>query len=202
MRALALWVAAAAGAAGCLHDTEFRCMQDADCGAGGTCESVGFCSAPDPQCATGHRFSDSAGQGLSNACVPAAAMNLGRCPADHVAVGSSGHRYKQLAAMSWDQARTTCEQSSAAAYLLIPDSAGELQDLASIVNPPFWVGLDDQVAHGMFATVKNAPAMFLPWAMGEPSTRTGRDCVRASSATAIATDVCSTRRAAVCECEP
>lgn len=59
-------------------------------------------------------------------------MSPGRCPADYVAVGSSGHRYKRLGAVSWDQARAMCEQGSAATYLLIPDGATELADLAMV----------------------------------------------------------------------
>jgi len=121
---------------------------------------------------------------------------------DYVAVGSSGHRYKRLGAVMWDQARAMCEQASAATYLLIPDDAAELADLATIASPPFWIGLDDLAAPGKFMTVKSVPAMFLPWASGEPSAQLGRDCVRATSATQIATDVCSNRRAAICECEP
>ena len=193
---------AAAAATGCLRDTEFRCMQDADCEAMGHCESVGFCSVGDAGCATGRRFSESAGQGLASTCVPATAGSAGRCPADHVAVGSSGHRYKQLGAVSWDQARAMCEQASTATYLLIPDDATELADLAAIAKPPFWIGLDDLAAPGAFMTVKNVPATFTPWAAGEPRTRSGADCVRATSATQIATDQCSTPRPAICECEP
>jgi hypothetical protein len=197
---LAIGIAlAAAGTAGCLRDTEFKCTQDVDCEATGRCEPNGFCSVADAQCATGRRFSESAGQGLASTCVPAT-VGLGRCPADYVAVGSSSHRYKQLAAVSWDQAKAACEQASAAAYLLIPDDAAELQDLATVASPPFWIGLDDLAVRGMFMTVKNAPATFLPWASGEP--RSGRDCVRAISPTQIATDTCGNRHAALCECEP
>jgi hypothetical protein len=201
MRWAALGLAAVA-ATGCLRDTAFTCIQDADCEAMGHCEAVGFCSVGDAGCATGRRFSESAGQGLASTCVPATAGSAGRCPADHVAVGSSGHRYKRLGAVTWDQARAMCEQASAATYLLIPDDAAELAGLATIASPPFWIGLDDLAAPGTFMTAKNVRAAFTPWAMGEPSTRAGADCVRATSATQIATDLCSTRRAAICECEP
>lgn len=198
MRWAALGLAVAA--TGCLRDTEFKCMQDSDCEAMGRCEAVGFCSVVDARCTTGRRFSESAGQGLASTCVTPSAGSAGRCPMDHVAVGSSGHRYKRLGAVTWDQARAMCEQASATTYLLIPDDATELTDLATIASPPFWIGVDDLAAPGRFMTVKNAPAVFLPWASGEP--RSGRDCVRANSATTIATDVCGTARAAICECEP
>jgi hypothetical protein len=198
MRWAALGLAVAA--TGCLRDTEFKCMQDSDCEAMGHCEAVGFCSVVDARCATGRRFSESAGQGLASTCVTTGAGSAGRCPMDHVAVGRSGHRYKRLGAVTWDQARAMCEQASAATYLLIPDDATELADLATIASPPFWIGLDDLAVPGAFMTVKNVPATFTPWASGEP--RSGRDCVRANSATTIATDVCSTPRPAICECEP
>lgn len=198
MRGLAICTAlAAAGAAGCLHDPGFKCLQDADCGMGGTCEPIGYCSIANAQCTgTGRSFSDSAGQGLSNTCVPAL-----QCPADYVAIAGSLHRYKRIpAAVSWDQARIQCAQAGAAAYLLVPDDATELKNLATVASPPFWIGLDDQATAGRFVTPKNAPAMFLPWASGEP--RPGEHCVKASSGTQIATDLCSAKHAAVCECEP
>ena len=197
MRGLAICSAlAAAVTAGCLHDPEFKCLQDADCGAGGTCEPIGYCSVANAQCAgTGRSFSDSAGQGLSNTCVPVL-----QCPPDYVAIAGSLHRYKRLPAVSRDQARTQCAQAGAAAYLLVPDDATELRNLATVASPPFWIGLDDQATPGRFVTPKNVPATFLPWASGEP--RPGEDCVRASSAIQIATDLCSAKHAAVCECEP
>jgi lectin-like protein len=192
----------AVAATGCLRDTEFKCTQDSDCDAMGHCEAVGFCSVVDGQCATGRRFSESAGQGLASTCVSATVGNAGRCPMDYVAVGSSGHRYRRLGTVSWDQARAMCEQASAATYLLIPDDATELAGLATIASPPFWIGVDDLAAQGTFMTVKNVRATFTPWATGEPSARSGADCVRAISAMEIATDLCSSRRAAICECEP
>lgn len=193
---------AVAATTGCLRDTEFKCTQDSDCEAMGHCEAVGFCSVVDASCTAGRRFSESAGQGLAGTCVSAPMGGPGRCSADYVAVGSSGHHYKRLGMVSWDQARAMCEQAGAATYLLIPDDATELAGLATIASPPFWIGLDDLGTPGKFMTVKNVPATFTPWATGEPSTRSGRDCVRASSATQIATDLCGTQRAAICECEP
>jgi hypothetical protein len=206
MRARAICLASAAAiTAGCLRSTEFKCLQDADCGASGTCEPIGYCSVPDTSCpATGRSFGDSAGQGLASTCVPAGGgdgMSAG-CPADYVAVAGSKHRYKRIATASWVQAKAACEQAGAAAYLLVPDDAAELGALAAITSPPFWIGIDDQTAKGTFMTARNVPATFLPWATGEPSRRSGMDCVRASSASQIATDLCSARHAAICECEP
>ena len=200
MRARSIWLAAAAMATGCLRDTEFKCREDSECGSDGVCESVGYCSIADAKCTgTGRIFSDSAGQGLSSTCVPAQSA---ACPSDYVAIADSRHRYKRLAAMTWEQARATCAQAGAAAYLLVPDDATELKNLAAVTSPPFWIGLDDHATRGMYVTQKNAPATFLPWASGEPRDRTGEDCVRATSSTQIAIDSCTTRNSAVCECEP
>jgi hypothetical protein len=226
MRTLAIClVLAAVASAGCLRATEFRCQRDADCGASGRCEPIGFCSLPNAACAdTGRSFSDSAGQSLSSTCVPAtdrpgpdAGVDPGPdtgvdapppagCAADYASIAGSAHLYKRLSGVSWDQAGAACRASSASAYLAVPDDASELVNLAAAaVTVPFWIGLDDQAQPGMFTTQNGAAATFLPWAPGQPdSGKPGRpqDCVIAVSATEIATDRCGTPHTAVCECEP
>lgn len=214
-------VLAAAASAGCLRTTEFRCLQDTDCGATGICEAVGYCSFPSSACATtGRSYGDSAGQGLSNSCVPgngnpgvdagtdAPGMidgggNVG-CPAPYAAVAGSAHRYKALTNISWDTAKTDCKLTSTSAYLAVPDDATELANLATAAaGLPFWVGIDDQAVKGTFVTQKNVTATFLPWAPNEPDQgNPPKECVNAISATQIATDKCGTPHIAVCECEP
>lgn len=67
--ALSLLVALASG--GCLKATDaFPCTRSTDCGAGGTCEPVGFCSFPDPSCSDGQRFGSLSGP-FANQCVGA-----------------------------------------------------------------------------------------------------------------------------------
>lgn len=218
MRALAtLFVFLAVLTAGCLRTTEFRCASSAECGAGGVCEPMGFCSVPDPQCATGRSYGDSAGQGLANTCVPTGApgtgndagvdapgdaMPVNRCPSGYAAVAGSAHLYKVLSGVSWDDARMMCDLTSKAAYLAVPDDATELANLATAANPPFWVGIDDKATSGTFVTQKGAPASFLPWGPGQPNLGPQNDCVVAISATQLATEKCSDKHAAVCECEP
>lgn len=219
MRIIAiLFVFVAVLTAGCLRSTAFRCAGSSDCGTGGVCEPIGFCSVPDAECpGTGRSYSDSAGQGLSNTCVPGGApgpgadagvdapsdaMPAGKCPAGYAAVAGSAHLYKALAGVSWDEARMMCDQSSRAAYLAIPDDATELANLATVAGPPLWLGLDDKGDEGNFVTQKGAPAVFLPWAPGQPNLGAQNDCVAAISATQIATEKCSVKHAAVCECEP
>jgi len=219
MRASAIClVVTAAMTAGCLRATAFKCASDGDCGAGGVCEPIGYCSVANASCqGTGRSYGESAGQNLSNTCVPGSepgpdagvdaptdgTMSVG-CPSPYAPIGSSAHRYKKLTNVSWDQAKTMCELTSAAAYLAVPDDATELASLATIATTPFWVGIDDQATPGMFVTLKGVafPPTSPLWAPGEPNTTGGQDCVEATSATQLATDKCGTRHDAVCECEP
>lgn len=220
MRAIVSFAAfAAVVTSGCLRSTAFRCQQNSDCGPSGVCESVGFCSVPNVECAaSGRSYSDSAGQGLSNTCVPPGdpgpgvdaaidaaidGMTSVGCPSGYNQVNGSAHRYKLLTNVSWDEAKLMCDRTSTAAYLAIPDDAAELADLATVASAPFWIGIDDQVTEGTYVTQKAVPATFLPWAPGEPDdTMGGQDCVDAVSSTKIATDKCGIRENAVCECEP
>lgn len=51
----------------------FVCHGDDDCRSGGmsgTCEATGYCSFPDPSCASGARYGGLAGDSLADECVP------------------------------------------------------------------------------------------------------------------------------------
>ena len=80
MRAVYPLVAAlllAAGTAGCLRTTEFKCMTDADCSASGAvCETTQYCSFTDTECAMGRRYGEFSGM-YSNQCVGETSMNDG-----------------------------------------------------------------------------------------------------------------------------
>src|SRR5688572_27531921 len=56
-------------AAACVKPRAFSCTDSAECGAGGQCEPVGFCSFADTACAGGRRYGDLAGGGLGGVCV-------------------------------------------------------------------------------------------------------------------------------------
>jgi hypothetical protein len=223
MRAIAIYLGlTVAATAGCLRNTEFRCAADSDCGAGGMCELAGYCSVIDGNCVgTGRAYSDSAGQGLANTCVPSTAPNPGPdagadpaidaaidappavgCPSDYAEVAGSAHRYKALGNISSDRAVAECKRNSLDAYLAIPDDATELALLATVVNPGFWIGLDDRTTEDLFVTQKGVPATFLPWRQGQPdNSRGGEDCVT-GTATELEDERCGDSHAAVCECEP
>jgi hypothetical protein len=219
MRAAVMFAVLAFATAGCLRNTEFRCGSDSECGVNGTCEVVGYCSVPNPDCVgTQRAYSDSAGQNLSNTCVPAGMPDPGPdaavdapidtppasgCPASYAAVNGSANRYRALVNRSWDEAIADCKRDSADAYLAIPDDAPELVNLAMVATAPFWIGLDDKDAEGTFVTQKAVEATFKPWQPGQPDNdNPGEDCVAAISSTEITDERCGGRRAAVCECEP
>jgi len=218
MRAIAMCLLiAAAASAGCLRSTQFNCSRDTDCGTMGVCEAVGYCSFPSSTCDSGRTYSESAGQGLSNACVPGNidnpgpdagidapidTMNVG-CPAPYASVNGSAHLYKPLTNISWDNAARDCKLTSTSAYLAVPDNAAELVNLATAaVTTPFWVGLEKGPGITFVTQKNNAVATFLPWAMGQPNTSGLKDCVNGISTTEIATDKCNVQNTAVCECEP
>jgi len=67
-------IGVAIGAAAACNAAPFACLEAADCSDGanvGTCESTGWCSFLDPDCASGARYGEHAGDGLSGRCVDA-----------------------------------------------------------------------------------------------------------------------------------
>jgi len=211
----------AVASAGCLRSTQFKCVQDTDCGATGVCEAVGYCSFPNSDCpGTGRSFNDSAGQGLANTCLPVKGpppvfdagvdapaqidAPAAGCPSPYAAVAGSAHLYKVLGSTSWNTAASDCKLTSASAYLAVPDDATELMNLATVAAAtPFWVGIDDQDHNDVFTTQKGTTATFLPWGQNEPDRGPpAKDCVMAISMTQLATDRCGNGHIAVCECEP
>ncbi len=210
-------------AASCLRTTEFHCTANAECGASGICVPEGLCSVTDQGCASGLRYSDTAG-GHANDCVGGGGAVDARvdgppvdgsidgattgCPAGYTTLigGQGTHRYRLVTATdTWDTQRTFCTATSASAYLAIPDDLGELQAIATLgAAARFWVGISDQATENVFRTVKNTAQTFLPWEAGAPDDGPpSEDCVEIVSATSQINDQrCNTQLVAVCECEP
>ena len=76
MRAKVVGMRAAAGGLGmilgCLGTDAFLCESDEACqqgGVSGLCQPSGYCSFPDDECASGHRYGAHAGGSLSGTCV-------------------------------------------------------------------------------------------------------------------------------------
>lgn len=201
MRAL---IVLAISATGCLPSSEFRCDSDADCGAKGQCELVGYCSFRDPSCPDSkQRYADGAGP-YANACVGSDDPPTS-CPADFELIpgGTPEHRYRLVSGSeSWMAQVTSC--SGTETYLAIPSDATELTAIAQLNgNNKSWVGISDRIAEGSFVDVRGAAATFLPWKPGSPETSADndKDCVVADSPNRIIDDACTAKYAAVCECD-
>lgn len=83
-------LAAALTQPACTSDV-FACAASDDCqdgGSPGTCEPSGFCSFPDPECLSGSRYGDHAGDGLAGDCVPAEGTGSESVGDDATQVGS------------------------------------------------------------------------------------------------------------------
>jgi len=213
--------------AGCLRQTEFRCMTDADCtgSTGGKCEVTLYCSFADTDCAMGQRYGDFAGT-YSNKCVGDVPMidggldgvdmgdgPPGGCPASYTALPTApAHRYRVIAtAASWSAQRTDCMNDGTGAYLAVPTDMTELTALVTAGNVArIWVGIDDQAQNNTFVTTNGGTfsATDPMWDTGEPDDNPvsgGRTagCVLAQMSNAqLADDRCSNVYPAVCECEP
>ena len=216
--------ALAASSAACLRNTEYRCSTNSECGTGGTCESIGFCSFPDGTCTSGERFGDSAGS-LANQCTGSTGQDGGPidtpsgidaaidspaagCPGNYVTItgGQGTHRYRLMTSVNWNQLNDMCKATTTSAYLAIPDDITELQALATVAaQSPFWVGVTDDLIEGTWVTTKGTAQTFLPWQNGAPnlSGNNQDDCVEANMATAQFKDErCNSGRVGLCECEP
>lgn len=215
----------------CLRKTAFQCASDNACGAGGVCETTGFCSFADGNCSSGRRYDDSAGT-LAGQCTsgggggnpdgPLADTGGGKdgsgggsdapaagCPGGYVTLPNApGHVYKVLTVIqAWSTQEASCQLTSAASHLAIPDNATELQDLDTLANTTsYWVGITDSATEGTWLTVTGQPQTFLPWQPPAPDNAgggQGEDCVESLSATHTFNDRrCQDKLVAVCECTP
>ena len=217
-------------ATACLRTTEFKCQTSGECGAGGVCEATGYCSLVDATC--GQRYAPSAGpyagqcvggnpgdggvdiggggsDGSGSGTDASIDAGNGNCPSGYNPITGLPHLYKLLGANDWTTERTACAQTSASAYLAIPDDAAELMALDTLVgagSPLYWVGIDDLAVRGTFVTVKGGTpnaALYAPTEPNNGSVGQPKDCISAIQATALLqADRCSTNQPAVCECEP
>lgn len=213
----AAFLLALALCASCLRTTEFRCSMDSQC-TPGTCQTaVGYCSFADSGCSSGQRFNDSAGP-YAGQCVGDQAGGDGGidgppidgpaagCPGNYneLTGGNPGHRYRKVPNnMAWVDQDNFCRNTSARAYLAVPDDAGELTALHTAAGGTFWVGVHDRIVEGRYDKVTGGTATFLPWAGGQPDNDPSNkgDCV-AATATTFSDEDCDDSRPAVCECEP
>jgi len=204
----------------CLRSTEYKCDTSSQCGAGGVCESTNYCSFPDDQC--GRRYGTSAGP-LANQCVGGTAVDGGvdsardgsidsgsgsQCPGGFAPLAGAPHQYKLVTVPgTWNAQVAACSALSSTTYVAIPDDAGELGALDTLVGATstYWVGISDSATEGTWQTVKGGTQTFLPWETGHPTTTPPNnqdDCVRVVTTDAkFFDDKCNTQLATVCECE-
>lgn len=198
---------------GCLRTTEYRCADDTSCGAGGACETSGYCSTIDAECASGRRYGESAGP-LSGTCT-SGGMNMqddadinpmidmgvnnvdamidgppaAQCPGQYQTItgGNMGHKYFAITAGNdWAAQETACQLTTAQAHLAVPDDLAELTALDTLIGGTnrYWIGVSDSAAETQFVRVTGGNQTFLPWIMGAPDDAgPGEDCVEAIPAT-------------------
>jgi hypothetical protein len=220
-------IAVVAGANGCLRNTQFECQSDDQCGTGGRCETVGFCSFLDATCpGTMQRFGESAGP-FAGSCVgdgvgpdgppppddgepPDDGDPPGNCPDDYAPLAGqpTNHVYKLITTtQNFNNAHNDC--ASRGGYTAIPDDANELLAYEALSTAKIWIGISDTFLGSpddeMYVNTKNMPAAFLAFdtANGEPNDGGGannQDCV-ASDNQLMSTERCQDAREYICECE-
>jgi Lectin C-type domain len=220
------WAVVAIAATGCLKAAAFPCTSNEQCtknGALGTCESVGFCSFPDGECASGRRFGSLSGT-FANQCVGDGDAGVDSpfdapidmvvlpdglgCPVGYATLtGVPTHAYRRIGTLTnWQNQVNACKADGANVYLVIPDDATELQAILTLAGGPTWVGVNDITTEGTFVTVLGGAATYLPWASGQPDNsgnQGGSDCVEALVGGTYDDKRCAaTSLIAVCECEP
>lgn len=228
MRALWLAIVVAGGtSAGCLRDTQFKCATSTDCtgggGAAGTCESTGYCSFADTECADGRRYGSFSGS-YSNQCVGGVMVDAGvtdtsssdatdTCGAGYAALPNvPTHRYRVITTTAaWSAQQTDCMDDGTKTYLAVPTDQTELTALVTAANVAYiWVGIDDQAQNNTFVTTNGGTFSQTDplWDTNEPNNNPvsgggAAGCVVAQMSNAqLVDDRCSNLRAAVCECEP
>ncbi len=220
---------AVVASAGCLRKTEYKCSSNTQCGGGGQCEAVGYCSFADASCTSGRRYADLAGSTFANKCVgevtgeidagtdgptddgdvDAPDANPGNCPATYTTTIGT-HMYRVVStSTNWNNHRNDCgdDTTGTNTYLASPDDQTELTAIiAAAAQSRIWVGVND-ATEGTYTKTGGGtiPSNDPMWDSSEPDLNGGGagDCISASmSSGKLSDDNCATSYPAVCECEP
>jgi hypothetical protein len=94
-----------------------------------------------------------------------------------VAGGQTGSRYRFVDLdAQWLDAEAACEIDGA--HLVVLGDAAERDAMLGVVGTVnVWIGVTDRIVELAWLDVTGAPATFLPWATGEPSTNPNHDCL-------------------------
>jgi hypothetical protein len=125
------------------------------------------------------------------------------CPPSYTVLVPTGHAYRvRHGRQPWFQAKDSCEQTGEGIHLAVLDDAAELAAVQTIIDvPKLWIGVDDVDEENHFVLVTGGPAVYLPWAAGEPNNSQGvEDCVELIG-DALNDDSCDTPLPFLCECE-
>ncbi|HUS27124.1 MAG TPA: hypothetical protein VMZ53_01400 [Kofleriaceae bacterium] len=178
-------------ATGCRYGGTFTCETSDQCGTNGTCEPTQFCSFPDSMCALGQRYDETAGP-YAGACVgeeprpdggidapDGAPFDLTSCPSGFGAVPNlPGSRYAIHTPNGtfWAHHAYCNALLPGATHLLIPDTAQELDILASRLSTTVTYAYVGAVQDAATATLPNAawfkldgqPLDAALWGTGDP----------------------------------
>jgi hypothetical protein len=187
-------------ASACRFEEPFACSADAQCGAGGRCEAVGYCSFPDSACSAGRRFDELAPGELASECVE----TVLQCPSTYaVSFAATSSRYRLAPPASWTAARADCADDGMFAHLAVIESDAERLELAAMIADDVWIGFSDRELEGSFRWVTGSPSTFTMWSAGQPEDSDGtEDCVEQKGLSRLWFDQpCDELLAYACECD-
>jgi len=137
VKALALAVVLATG---CRYGGTFMCDTNAQCGAGGTCQTDHYCSFSDTKCTSGQRYDETGGP-YAGVCVgeengvDASVFNPAACPAVYtitIPASPKSAYYMRTATTSFWMHHSACKADLAGAtHLMLPDSAAEISQIVT-----------------------------------------------------------------------
>lgn len=187
--------AAVLAMAACLPEPTFVCEDDDEC-SDGVCEANGYCSFEDDDCSSGQRFSEYAGDGLANVCVPVG------CDGDEILDAVTGNCVAILEGrLTWEEARQQCLARGETWDLLAVDSAREQEFVLRLLdsNDSYWLGGSDAAEEGRWLWPDGAGVPGELWAPDQPDGGTAENCLSMDGGGAVSDERCEASQNAVCE---
>jgi hypothetical protein len=186
------------------RSSQYACETTADCEAGRTCDSDGYCvkASVDGGGDTGDSTFDAAIVSTDGGPTPDADMLAMKCPAaGYTYAAAPGGYYKVVATgASWTAAQASCAADVAGStHLIVLSSSAEVSFMATNLG---WIGLSDRAVENHFVTVTTETGDQRPWASGQPDNGSGsEDCAQMKSGGQLDDDQCGNSHRYVCECD-